>query len=82
MDSKNFIKKQVLKILKSTNMEEEILHKIFVDEGVDVDFLIQVLKDLHKESKIKVLIKSDSCLFEWDLHKPHIKGVYYITSKM
>ena len=82
MDSKNFIKKQVLKILKATNIEEEILHKIFVDEGVDVDFLIQVLKDLHKESKIKVLIKYDSCLFEWDLRKPYLKGVYYITSKM
>lgn len=82
MDSKNFIKKQVLKILKVTNIEEEILHKIFADEGVDADFLIQVLKDLHKESKIKVLIKSDSCLFEWDSHKPYIKGVYYITSKM
>lgn len=82
MDSKSFIKKQVLKILKATNIEEEILHKIFVDEGVDADFLIQVLKDLHKESKIKVLIKSDSCLFEWDSHKPYIKGVYYITSKM
>lgn len=82
MDSKSFIKKQVLKILKVTNIEEEILHKMFVDEGVDVDFLIQVLKDLHKESKIKVLIKSDNCLFEWDSHKPYIKGVYYITSKM
>ncbi|EAI5067635.1 hypothetical protein BJL57_08450 [Campylobacter jejuni] len=82
MDSKNFIEKQVLKILKATNIEEEILHKMFVDEGVDVDFLIQVLKDLHKESKIKVLIKSDSCLFEWDSHKPYVKGVYYITSKM
>lgn len=82
MDSKSFIKKQVLKILKATNIEEEILHKIFADEGVDVDFLIQVLKDLHKESKIKVLIKSDSCLFEWDLSKPYIKGVSYITSKM
>lgn len=82
MDSKNFIKKQVLKILKVTDIEEEILHKMFVDDGVDVDFLIQVLKDLHKESKIKVLIKSDSCLFEWDSHKPYIKGVYYITSKI
>lgn len=82
MDSKSFIKKQVLKILKATDIEEEILHKIFVDEGVDADFLIQVLKDLHKESKIKVLIKSDSYLFEWDSYKPYIKGVYYITSKM
>lgn len=82
MDSKSFIKKQVLKILKATNIEEEILHKIFVDEGVDADFLMQVLKNLHKESKIKVLIKSDNCLSEWDSRKPHIKGVYYITSKM
>ncbi|EPY8037316.1 hypothetical protein ACXG0S_001896 [Campylobacter coli] len=82
MDSKSFIKKQVLKILKATNIEEEILHKMFVDDGVDVDFLIQVLKDLHKESKIKVLIKSDSCLFDWNPHKPYIKGTYYITSKI
>lgn len=82
MDSKSFVKKQILKVLKVTNIEEEILHKMFVDEGVDLDFLLGVLKDLHNESKIKVLIKADNCLFDWNPHKPYVKGIYHITSKI